>query len=124
MLINAVVSHKHSYLLFCVWQVHLERDPQECFGALNVPSKLSVSNEARLEILRDLLNSELSMDTTGSSSSCVYTAAYFLGRHEVRITKMCNIRAGHYSFSWILFFLYILGCRVLLGVWGPTCKLA
>ncbi|XP_042875754.1 uncharacterized protein LOC122255619 isoform X2 [Penaeus japonicus] len=65
-------------------QVHLERDPQECFGALNVPSKLSVSNEARLEILRDLLNSELSMDTTGSSSSCVYTAAYFLGRHELK----------------------------------------
>ncbi|ROT63683.1 putative biotin--protein ligase [Penaeus vannamei] len=65
-------------------QVHLERDPQECFGASNVPSKLSVSNEARLEILRDLLNSELSMDTTSSSSSCVYTAAYFLGRHELK----------------------------------------
>ncbi|XP_047490025.1 uncharacterized protein LOC125039795 isoform X2 [Penaeus chinensis] len=65
-------------------QVHLERDPQECIGASNVPSKLSVSNEARLEILRDLLNTELSMDTTGSSSSCVYTSAYFLGRHELK----------------------------------------
>ncbi|XP_068212277.1 serine-rich adhesin for platelets-like isoform X1 [Palaemon carinicauda] len=65
-------------------QVHLERDPRECFGASEVSAKLSSSNEARLEILKDLLSTELSMDTTQTNVASLYTAAYALGRHELK----------------------------------------
>ncbi|XP_068212281.1 microtubule-associated protein futsch-like [Palaemon carinicauda] len=65
-------------------QVHLERDPRECFGASELSAKLSSSNEARLEILKDLLSTELSMDTTQTNVASLYTAAYALGRHELK----------------------------------------
>ncbi|XP_066944658.1 microtubule-associated protein futsch isoform X5 [Macrobrachium rosenbergii] len=73
-------------------QVHLERDPRECFGASEVSAKLSSSNEARLEILRDLLSTELSMDTTQTNAASLFTAAYALGRHELKQELLTHLK--------------------------------
>ncbi|XP_069191950.1 microtubule-associated protein futsch isoform X5 [Procambarus clarkii] len=73
-------------------QVHLERDPRECFATSGVISKLAISNEARLEILRDLLSTELSLDTTMSSTVTTYSPAYFLGRHELKQTLLNTLK--------------------------------
>ncbi|XP_042229880.1 biotin--protein ligase-like isoform X2 [Homarus americanus] len=73
-------------------QVHLERDPRECFTMAGITSKLSISNEARLEILRDLLSTELCLDTNMSTSATSYSPAYFLGRHELKQTLINKLR--------------------------------
>ncbi|XP_064083584.1 uncharacterized protein LOC135199452 isoform X5 [Macrobrachium nipponense] len=73
-------------------QVHLERDPRECFGASEVSAKLSSSNEARLEILRDLLSTELNMDTTQTNAASLFTAAYALGRHELKQELLTHLK--------------------------------
>ncbi|XP_071518260.1 uncharacterized protein Hcs isoform X3 [Panulirus ornatus] len=73
-------------------QVHLERDPRECFATSESTSKLAISNEARLEILRDLLSSELILDTTTLTSVSAYSPAYFLGRHELKQTLLSKLK--------------------------------
>lgn len=90
-----------------VLQVHLERDPRECYSSPapstkvdhgtmkpspSTTEKLSTCNQARLEMLRDLLASELGLDTSiSATASSSYTPAYFLGRHEVRHVSLTRV---------------------------------
>uniref|UniRef100_A0A0P4VYC8 BPL/LPL catalytic domain-containing protein n=1 Tax=Scylla olivacea TaxID=85551 RepID=A0A0P4VYC8_SCYOL len=65
-------------------QVHLEHDPQASLPATSeATNQLAGSNMARLEILQELLATELSLDIS-SHPSIAYTPAYFLGRHELK----------------------------------------
>ncbi|KAK4319414.1 hypothetical protein Pmani_009649 [Petrolisthes manimaculis] len=89
-------------------QVHLERDPRECYsspapstkqdhGSMkpspSTTERLSTSNQARLEMLRDLLASELGLDTSSSVTAVAqHTPAYFLGRHELKESLLNQLR--------------------------------
>ena len=66
-----------------ILQVHLEHDPQANLPASSEATRqLAGSNTARLEILQELLATQLSLDTS-SHLPITYTPAYFLGRHQV-----------------------------------------
>lgn len=45
------------------------------------------SNQARLEILKDILSKHLDMDCNNDLQDVTYTPAYFLGRHDVSYSK-------------------------------------
>lgn len=83
-------THRHIHIQvggrkFYLPQVHLEHDPQTSLPVTSEAStQLAGSNTARLEILRELLASELSVDTS-LHPVMTYTPAYFLGRHQVSI---------------------------------------
>lgn len=65
-------------------QVHLEVDPLQYESDNATYASLKQSNTARLEIMRDLLGSQLGLDCATAPKEEHPTTAYFLGRHEVR----------------------------------------
>ncbi|XP_050714900.1 mucin-19-like isoform X2 [Eriocheir sinensis] len=73
-------------------QVHLEHDPQSSLPvASEASSQLAGSNTSRLEILRELLASELNLDTS-LHPLVTYTPAYFLGRHQLKEELLSQLR--------------------------------
>lgn len=73
-------------------QVHLEHDPQSSLPvASEASSQLAGSNTSRLEILRELLASELNLDTS-LHPLVTYTTAYFLGRHQLKEELLSQLR--------------------------------
>lgn len=66
-------------------QVHLEIDPNEYEDDENKFTALKDSDQARMEILRDILSNHLDIDCT-SAVDVTYAPAYFLGRHDVSFT--------------------------------------
>ncbi|XP_045466923.1 uncharacterized protein LOC123675586 [Harmonia axyridis] len=66
-------------------QVHLEIDPLQYEGDESKFTALKDSNQARLEILTDILRNRLDIDCTKTSTQITYTPAYFLGRHDLKM---------------------------------------
>lgn len=71
-------------VIFELLQVHLEIDPTEYQDDENKYAALKDSNQARLEIMKDILSKHLDMDCSNVVNDTTYTTAYFLGRHDVR----------------------------------------
>ncbi|CAH2017001.1 unnamed protein product [Acanthoscelides obtectus] len=69
-------------------QVHLEINPNQFEDDEQKFETLKLSDQARLEILKDILASHLDIDCT-SSEEPAYTPGYFLGRHEMKM-KLLN----------------------------------
>ncbi|XP_018566189.1 biotin--protein ligase isoform X2 [Anoplophora glabripennis] len=65
-------------------QVHLEIDPNEYEDDENKFAALKDSDQARMEILRDILSNHLDVDCT-LAADIAYTPAYFLGRHDLKL---------------------------------------
>lgn len=65
-------------------QVHLEINPDQFEDDESKFQALKESNEARLEILKDILTNHLEIDCSGSKS-VEYTPGYFLGRHDLKL---------------------------------------
>ncbi|VEN62867.1 unnamed protein product [Callosobruchus maculatus] len=65
-------------------QVHLEINPNQFEDDENKFEALKNSDQARLEILKDILASHLDIDCS-SSEEPEYTPGYFLGRHEMKM---------------------------------------
>ncbi|XP_030749027.1 biotin--protein ligase [Sitophilus oryzae] len=73
----------------CVFsQVHLEINPSEFVDDENKFTALNESNQARIEILHDILCNQLSLDCNNEHSIPDYTPAYFLGRHDLKIALL------------------------------------
>lgn len=75
-------------------QVHLEVDPTQYESEEAKYSVLKESNEARLEILRDILGRHLSLQCSEKKADSIkspvesYTPAFFLGRHELKLALL------------------------------------
>ncbi|KAL1501975.1 hypothetical protein ABEB36_007193 [Hypothenemus hampei] len=69
-------------------QVHLEIDPSEYVEDENKFEALKGSNQARLDIFKDLLSNQLELDCENPSEFPNYTPAYFLGRHDLKLTML------------------------------------
>ncbi|KAJ8916594.1 hypothetical protein NQ315_000238 [Exocentrus adspersus] len=68
-------------------QVHLEIDPNEYEDDENKFAALKDSDQARMEILRDILSNHLEMDCA-TADDVAYTPAYFLGRHDLKLNLL------------------------------------
>jgi biotin--protein ligase len=64
-------------------QVHLEIDPDEFENDEDKYRSLLSSNEARLEILKDILSNHLDLVCDESFGKVQYSPGYFLGRYDV-----------------------------------------
>ncbi|XP_066259980.1 biotin--protein ligase [Euwallacea similis] len=69
-------------------QVHLEIDPSEYVDDENKFEALRESNQVRLDILKDLLVNHLNMDCETATETPQFTPAYFLGRHDLKLTTL------------------------------------
>ncbi|XP_026477706.1 biotin--protein ligase-like [Ctenocephalides felis] len=75
-------------------QVHLEVDPTQYESEEAKYSVLKESNEARLEILRDILGRHLNLQCSENKADSIkspvesYTHAFFLGRHELKLSLL------------------------------------
>ncbi|XP_076254606.1 holocarboxylase synthetase-like protein isoform X2 [Rhynchophorus ferrugineus] len=65
-------------------QVHLEINPNEFVDDENKFTALKDSNEARIDILRDILCKQLELDCHNEYEVPKYTPGYFLGRHDLK----------------------------------------
>ncbi|KAJ8939503.1 hypothetical protein NQ314_011118 [Rhamnusium bicolor] len=81
-------------------QVHLEINPNQYEDDENKFAALKDSDQARMEILRDILSNHLEVDCT-NVSDVTYTPAYFLGRHDAletehigRLVIYCDVLAS------------------------------
>lgn len=68
--------------------MHLEIDPGEYVEDEHKFEALKESNQARLDILKDLLSSHLELDCDNSNEVPVLTPAYFLGRHDLKLSML------------------------------------
>jgi len=68
-----------------LFKVHLELDPSEITEEREGEA-LRSSDNARRDIIRDILSTHLGLECSAKGSTNInqYTAAYFLGRHEVK----------------------------------------
>nr|XP_023018683.1 uncharacterized protein LOC111507580 isoform X1 [Leptinotarsa decemlineata] len=66
-------------------QVHLEIDPNEYEDDEKKFEALKDSDQARLEILGDILSNHLDIDCRNRVCDIVYAPAYFLGRHDMKL---------------------------------------
>jgi hypothetical protein len=64
--------------------VHLEVDPLQYESDNATYASLQKSNNARLEIMQDILGDQLGLECSENSMEAAPTMGYFLGRHEVR----------------------------------------
>ncbi|CAB3366136.1 Hypothetical predicted protein [Cloeon dipterum] len=74
-------------------QVHLEVDAQmhqNSNPALYAP--LKEHDSARLEIAKEIISGQLGLDCTKDSKEDSFTAAYFLGRHELKMEMLNNLK--------------------------------
>lgn len=69
-------------------QVHLEIDPNEFIEDENKFAALKDSNQARLEILNDILSNHLDLDCENPNEIPDFTPAYFLGRHDLKLSML------------------------------------
>ncbi|KAJ8954187.1 hypothetical protein NQ318_005782 [Aromia moschata] len=65
-------------------QVHLEINPNQYEDDENKFTALKDSDQARMEILKDILSNHLDIDCT-CTEDITYTPAYFLGRHDLKL---------------------------------------
>lgn len=79
-LLKATVKGTKGRAIFS--QVHLEINPNQYEEDENKFAALKESDQARLEIFKDILTKHLDIDC-GSYTALPYTPAYFLGRHDV-----------------------------------------
>ncbi|XP_063233773.1 biotin--protein ligase isoform X2 [Bacillus rossius redtenbacheri] len=94
--------HSPSLLLACARssggqavfsQVHLEVDPGQYEGEGDQLQALRESDRARLEILQDLLSSQLGLKCADlSAPPPEFTPAFFLGRHELKLEFLAATR--------------------------------
>ncbi|XP_044762850.1 biotin--protein ligase [Coccinella septempunctata] len=82
-LLLANVKNSNGRAIFS--QVHLEIDPVQYEGDETKFTALKDSDQARLEILKDILSNRLDIDCTRTCDRITYTPAYFLGRHELKM---------------------------------------
>ncbi|KAI4487632.1 hypothetical protein M0802_011988 [Mischocyttarus mexicanus] len=75
-------------------QIHLEADPAQYELEENKFNALKQSNLARLEILNDLLSVHLGIEvrTSMEKTSVHYTPAFFLGRHELKLEVLEQLK--------------------------------
>ena len=71
-------------------QVHLEVDPTQYEEEESKFVALQESDSARLEIIRDLLSSQLGLECSTGQAAPQYSPAYFLGRHEASVLHCCG----------------------------------
>ncbi|XP_068082947.1 biotin--protein ligase [Anabrus simplex] len=75
-------------------QVHLEMDPTQYEGEESKFTALQQSEQARQEILQDLLSQHLGLECNNTSSQLPdYTPAYFLGRHELKLEFLSQLQS-------------------------------
>lgn len=70
-------------------QVHLEINPNQFEDDENKFEALKGSDQARMEILKDILVNHLEMDCS-TQMEIDYTPGYFLGRHDVSFNLFTN----------------------------------
>ncbi|XP_011314628.1 biotin--protein ligase [Fopius arisanus] len=73
-------------------QIHLEADPSQYEGEEAKFKALKESNQARLEIIGDLLATHLGMDIKTTIEAPVFTPGFFLGRHELKLQMLENLK--------------------------------
>ncbi|XP_046670505.1 biotin--protein ligase isoform X2 [Homalodisca vitripennis] len=73
-------------------QVHLEADPSQYESDEDKAKALKESNPARIEIFSDLLSTHLGLDCSRDKTDTKYSAAYFLGSHELKQEFMNKIK--------------------------------
>ncbi|XP_033333914.2 holocarboxylase synthetase-like protein isoform X2 [Megalopta genalis] len=74
-------------------QIHLEVNPMQYELEENKFKALTESNDARIEILNDLLSVHLGLELRKTTSlSLTYTPAYFLGRHELKLDMLNRLK--------------------------------
>ncbi|KAG8273304.1 hypothetical protein J6590_023816 [Homalodisca vitripennis] len=72
--------------------VHLEADPSQYESDEDKAKALKESNPARIEIFSDLLSTHLGLDCSRDKTDTKYSAAYFLGSHELKQEFMNKIK--------------------------------
>ncbi|XP_076681827.1 holocarboxylase synthetase-like protein isoform X3 [Andrena cerasifolii] len=74
-------------------QIHLEVDPMQYELEESKFKALKESNNARLEIFKDLLDIHLGIELCSSLQVPVtYTPAFFLGRHELKLEMLARLK--------------------------------
>lgn len=71
-------------------QVHLEVDPTQYQDDENKYAALKDSNNARLEILKDILSRHLDIDCNNPLANIKFTPAYFLGTFDFKMDLLKN----------------------------------
>ncbi|XP_072379075.1 biotin--protein ligase isoform X1 [Diabrotica undecimpunctata] len=72
-------------------QVHLEINPDQFEDDENKFKALKESDQARIEILKDILVHQLGIDCT-ESKELEYTPGYFLGRHDLKLKLLTECK--------------------------------
>ncbi|KAG7187870.1 hypothetical protein KM043_013851 [Ampulex compressa] len=79
-------------------QIHLESDPMRYQLEESKYKALRESNAARLEIFKDLLHTHLGIEVGApAQDSVVYSSAFFLGRHELKLEMLEKLGAAMQS---------------------------
>ncbi|XP_063990919.1 biotin--protein ligase isoform X1 [Diachasmimorpha longicaudata] len=73
-------------------QIHLEADPSQYEDQEDKFKALKESNQARLEIIGDLLATHLGMDVNADIEAPVFTSGFFLGRHELKLEMLEGLK--------------------------------
>lgn len=66
----------------------MEIDPTEYAEDEKKFEALTESDQARLDILKDLLSDHLDLDCDNDEETPEYTPAFFLGRHDLKLTML------------------------------------
>ncbi|KAF4520098.1 hypothetical protein B566_EDAN010327 [Ephemera danica] len=74
-------------------QVHLEVDPLQYESDNTTYASLKQSNTARLEIMRDILGTQLGLECAEGSKEATPTMGYFLGRHELKTEFLTSVKS-------------------------------
>ncbi|KAK7790651.1 hypothetical protein R5R35_006543 [Gryllus longicercus] len=72
-------------------QVHLEVDPSEYSADASLAGTLRGSEQARHEILQDLLSQHLGLECAPTQPEPTNSPAYFLGRHELKLELLSRL---------------------------------